>query len=87
MTTYNQHDDDVIKTFCQFVKISTNSIYLPSFIVMLGGGGGGGGKISPNKVKIFCRLVPEFIIKKDDIYWNLYRDFHENVRWNFYQNH
>ena len=39
-----------IKNLCQFLKISTRSISLPSFIVIsleitkLGGGGGGGGE-------------------------------------------
>ena len=43
--------------------------------------------MSPDKVKNFCRLLPESIIKKDNLYGNLYRDFQENVHWNFYQNH
>ena len=61
MTTYNQHDNDVIKTFCQFEKIFTNSIYLPSFIVIWleiakleGGGGGGGAKWVQIRLKIFA---------------------------------
>ena len=43
-TSKNQDDDDVIKNFYQFVKISTHNISLPSFIVIwleivkLGGG-------------------------------------------------
>ena len=53
MTSYNQLDDDVIKFFCQFVKISTNSISLPSFIVILLEIAKLGGKMSPDKAKIF----------------------------------
>ena len=30
----NQHDSDVINIFGQFVKISTHSISLPSFIII-----------------------------------------------------
>ena len=34
MTSWNQDDDDVIKTFCQFVQISIHSISLTSLIVL-----------------------------------------------------
>ena len=65
----NRNDDEVIKTFWKFVKMSTHSISLPRFIVIwleiakLWGGGGilpppvflGQQKPSPNRVKTEIR--------------------------------